>query len=437
MSEPNAYEQYLLELINAERANAGVQPLADNRLLNVAAENHSQWMIDADTFSHTGANGSSATARMQAAGYQFSGSWSNGENIAWMSLRSPTGYADEVQQLHTNLMNSAGHRANLLNGGFSEVGLGFQVGEYQGWQGAFVTEDFARVGSTRFLTGVAYADTDSDRFYDPGEGLGGVTVTAVSSTGATYTAQTYGSGGYDMALPTGSYAVTFSGANIAASSRHVDVGAANVKLDLVNPAAGGLIGGPGADNLAGVLGAANYIRGADGNDTLTGGDRFNDVNGNKGEDSIVGRSQTGDWLLGGQGNDQIDASASSGRNILNGNMGVDTVTGGSGGDTLRGGQGDDLIRGGAGDDLIFGDLGVNTITGGAGADIFRNGAGVARDLITDFNLAEGDRVQIDAHLTYAASQVGGDVEIAVSNGDVLVLQNASLSTLGDGWLIHA
>jgi serralysin len=441
VSEPNANEQYLLELINAERAGAGVQPLANNGLLNVAADNHSQWMIDADVFSHTGVNGSSPMARMQAAGYQFTGSWSNGENIAWMSLRAPTGYADEVQQLHTNLMNSTGHRANLLNGTFAEVGLGFVVGEYQGWQGAFVTENFARSGSAHFLTGVAYADGDQDRFYDPGEGLGGLSVTATSSTGATYVAQTYGSGGYDLALPSGAYTVTFSGAGIATSTRQIDVGAVNVKLDLVNPAAGvqpgALIGGPGADYLVGVLGAANYIRGADGADTITGGDQFNDVNGNKGADSIVGCSAAGDWLLGGQGDDRIDASASGGRNILNGNMGTDVVIGGTAGDTLRGGQGDDQIHGGAGADLIFGDLGVNTIAGGAGADTFRNGAGVARDLITDFQQSEGDRIQIDAGLSYAVAQASGDVEIAVSHGGVIVLQNTSLASLAEGWLFQA
>ena len=42
-----------------------------------------------------------------------------------------------------------------------------------------------------FLTGVAFDDRDGDRFYDVGEGLGGLTLTAVSSTGATYTTTTY------------------------------------------------------------------------------------------------------------------------------------------------------------------------------------------------------------------------------------------------------
>jgi serralysin len=444
MSEPSADEQYMLELINQERAQAGVQPLADSAQLNDAAGAHSQWMIDADVFSHTGINGSSPTQRMQAAGFQFTGAWSNGENIAWESLRGAAGYTDEVSDLNTSLMNSPDHRANLLNGGFTQIGVGLRVGEYQGYQGAFVTEDFAQVGAQHFLTGVAYADANADHFYEPGEGLGGLTITAVSSAGQSYTLQTYGSGGYDLALPAGGYTVTFSGSTIATSSAHVDIGAANVKLDLIDPAPAGpppvptvnQIGGASADNLVGVMGADNHIRGADGADTIVGADRFNDINGNKGDDSIVGHSQVGDWLLGGQGNDQIDASASTGHNFLTGNLGADTVTGGNYGDTLRGGQGDDVVRGGSGADLIYGDLGVNTIAGGAGADTFHSGVGGARDVIVDFHQAEGDRVQIDARFTYTVSQVDADVDIAVSNGEVIVLQNTNLQSLGDGWLVH-
>jgi len=86
-----------------------------------------------------------------------------------------------------------------------EVGLGLEVGDYGGREGAFVTEDFARSGSGVFLTGVAFDDQDGDRFYDVGEGLGGLTLTAVSSTGATYTTTTYGSGGCDLVLPPAIY----------------------------------------------------------------------------------------------------------------------------------------------------------------------------------------------------------------------------------------
>jgi hypothetical protein len=63
MSQLNAHEQYLLELINADRMQVGAQPLASNTFLDQAAEDHSQWMINTDIFSHTGAGGSGPLAR--------------------------------------------------------------------------------------------------------------------------------------------------------------------------------------------------------------------------------------------------------------------------------------------------------------------------------------------------------------------------------------
>lgn len=238
MPQHSAHEQYLLELINAERAKAGVQPLAFDNDLSEAAEGHSRWMLATDTFSHTGSGGSSPTQRMKAAGYTLAGSWATGENIAWATTRSPAGYNDEIQLLHNNLMNSSGHRANILNGNFREVGLGFEVGDYRGRSSGFVTENFAKTGSDMFLTGVAIDDKDGDKFYDPGEGLSGLTITAKSSTGTTFTTKTMAAGGYDLALKPGTYTVTFSGAGIEASTRTVSVGSKNVKLDLVDPKLG-------------------------------------------------------------------------------------------------------------------------------------------------------------------------------------------------------
>jgi uncharacterized protein YkwD len=175
---------------------------------------------------------------MKAAGYTLAGSWATGENIAWATTRSPAGYNDEIQLLHNNLMNSSGHRANILNGNFREVGLGFEVGDYRGRSSGFVTENFAKTGSDLFLTGVAIDDKDGDKFYDPGEGLSGLTITAKSSTGTTFTTKTMAAGGYDLALKPGTYTVTFSGAGIEASTRTVSVGSKNVKLDLVDPKQG-------------------------------------------------------------------------------------------------------------------------------------------------------------------------------------------------------
>ena len=194
-------------------------------------------------------------------------------------------------------------------------------------------------------------------------------------------------------------------------------------------------GGDGNDSIDGGAGD-NVMFGGAGNDQILGGAGFNRVNGNVGADTIAGNSRVGDWLSGGQGNDLIDATASSGHSIINGNIGADTVGGGSAGDTLRGGQGDDMIRGGAGNDLIFGDLGHNTITGGGGADTFHSGNGAAIDTITDFHQAEGDHVFIAVGLNYSYSQVGADVRIVINNGDTIVLQNTQESTLTNGWIIQ-
>ena len=319
MYEPSALEQYMLELINAERAKAGVQPLTFNLNLDQAAEQHSQWMIATDTFSHTGVDGSAPTDRMVSAGYQLNGSWATGENIAWASVRAPDGYQDEVQLLHNNLMNSTGHRENILNGNFREVGLGFEVGEYQGWQGAFITEDFGKSGSALSLTGVAYKDGDSDKFYDPGEGLGGLTVKAVSSTGQVFQTTTFASGGYDLDLPTGTYTVSFSGSQIATSSQQVTVGSTNVKLDLVNP--------PGTTSTPTPTPTPTPTTGT----TLNGTAYADTLHGTTGSDAIYGLGGN-DRLYGEAGGDRIDGGA--GNDSLYGGAGADTLTGGAGYDTF-------------------------------------------------------------------------------------------------------
>ncbi len=151
MSTPNKYESYLLRLINADRHTAGLTPLKFNGDLNTASERHSQWMLNADVFSHTGAGGSTHTARMQAAGYDLSGSWATGENIALQSAGGAAGLWDEVRSLHRMLMNSPEHRANLLSATYKDVGLGIELGQFtsggQTFRSVVVTEDFGRTSA--------------------------------------------------------------------------------------------------------------------------------------------------------------------------------------------------------------------------------------------------------------------------------------------------
>ncbi|RDI61750.1 hemolysin type calcium-binding protein [Microvirga subterranea] len=343
MTQPSANEQYMLELINAERAKVGAQALAFDANLLTSAENHSLWMLSSDTFSHTGSNGSDPTQRMTSAGYQFTGSWASAENIAWATTRDQSGFQDEVLLLHQNLMNSTGHRTNLLNESFREIGIGFEVGDYQGRESAFVTENFTRSGTGSLLTGVAYQDKDADRFYDPGEGLGGVSISAVSSNGQAYTASTMTAGGYQLDLPAGTYTVTFSGGGIASTSRTVVIGSTNVKVDLVSPAAGPtsapldparpvmsgtggsnkLIGTADADVIKG-LGGNDQIQGQAGNDRLDGGTGNDKINGGAGSDLLFGRGGR-DSLSGGLNNDKLYGGANADTFIFRGKWGYDRV----------------------------------------------------------------------------------------------------------------
>ena len=203
------------------------------------------------------------------------------------------------------------------------------------------------------------------------------------------------------------------------------------------PAGGGTLdAGDGPDTIHGADDGANYIRAFAGNDQITGGLKFNQINGNLGNDSIVGRSQVGDDLMGGQGNDTLNATLSTAHNSLNGNKGEDSIIGGPGGDTLHGGQGNDLIVGGSGNDWISGDLGQDTASGGGGADIFRTFAGAGKMIVSDFHASEGDRVLVDAGATYAVSQQGADTVIDVTGGGEIVLQNVQASQLASSWIFQ-
>lgn len=416
MSAASALEQYMLELINAERRKAGAQPLAFNTHLNAAADGHSAWMIAADTFSHTGSGGSTPTQRMARAGFEFTGAWGSAENIAWASLRAPAGLQDEVQLLHANLMNSPGHRTNLLNDTYSQVGIGFATGQYQSWDSAFVTQNFAVTGTRSFLTGVAYRDRDGDRFYDPGEGLGGLAVSLVSGTGARYATKTSAAGGYDIALPAGTYTVTFSGGTYAATTRQVSIGGDNVKLDLVSSA------------LA-PTSSINVIKGTAGDDVLTGLGGSDSISGGAGADRLSGEGGS-DILSGGTGGDRISGGAGSDR--LSGGDGNDFLSGGSGNDRLSGGSGADRLSGGSGQDTLSGDAGKDVLTGGLEADVFRFRGEWGSDRITDFQ-AGIDRLDLrTTGLSLATlSILQRDMDRDGQADDVLVRANGQAITLLD------
>ena len=70
------------------------------------------------------------------------------------------------------------------------------------------------------------------------------------------------------------------------------------------------------------------------------------------------------------------------------------LSGGAGDDVIWGSDADDEIEGGTGDDILFGGAGQNTLRGGTGADTFQFTASSLDTSVRDFNLAEGDRIEI-------------------------------------------
>ncbi len=108
----NADEQKMLSLVNSARASAGLNPLQADMSLVKLARLKGQDMINKNYFSHTSPTYGSPFDMMKAAGvsYRYAG-----ENLAGAST---------VDSAHTNLMNSPGHRANILKGSFTKVGIG-------------------------------------------------------------------------------------------------------------------------------------------------------------------------------------------------------------------------------------------------------------------------------------------------------------------------
>jgi len=121
---PTAQGTAVLELTNAERAQAGCGPLASDERLTAAAQLHSEDMDANGYMDHTSLDGRSPWDRAKAQGYQNPGA----ENVA-------KGYRTAADVVHA-WMSSPGHRANILNCDLRELGVGHANGAWTqlfGW----------------------------------------------------------------------------------------------------------------------------------------------------------------------------------------------------------------------------------------------------------------------------------------------------------------
>lgn len=112
-----ATEAEVLRLVNVERAKRGLAPLKNNWQLSRCARIKSQDLRDRNYFSHISPTYGSPFQMMRAFNIPYS---TAGENIA---EGSPT-----AAMVMSMWMNSSGHRANILNPSFTEIGVGFAEG---------------------------------------------------------------------------------------------------------------------------------------------------------------------------------------------------------------------------------------------------------------------------------------------------------------------
>jgi len=153
-------------------------------------------------------------------------------------------------------------------------------------------------------------------------------------------------------------------------------------------------------------GGDDYAVGSDRDDTFSGNDGDDVIFGLRGDDWLFGNDQKDslnggngeDYLFGGRDDDQLNGEDDD--DLIYGNRGDDWLWGEKDNDTLYGGQGDDTLSGGKGRDLLTGDFGEDILSGGVEADAFvlrSDAMSETRDradIITDFDLAEGDRLYI-------------------------------------------
>jgi Ca2+-binding RTX toxin-like protein len=409
----------MLGLINQERSSRGLNPLQLEQNLNDSAEDHSEWMLARDVFSHTGASGSSATQRMRAADFDFAGSWRSAENIAVQSERGAAGITDDVRDLHNSLMASPGHRANLLNPDLKYIGIGIERGDFvfgsgRGYDSVIVTQNFAATQGS--------VDLDRGTAPPPPPPTGPAAIT--------------GTGGADRLVGTlASDVINAYGGNDRIYGR-----AGN---DIINA-------GDGNDRVYASIGNDRVTLG-NGNDFVSVGGGAEVFYGGAGRDTISYFASTGGVALnlqtGGSSGSWAQTDRMSGfENATGSNTGGDRLYGTSGSNTLKGYGGNDLIygragndvlAGGAGRDRLDGDEGNDVLYGGGGADVFHFDRGDDRDTIRDFQ-DNVDTIQLDnfafrsvSQALSSARQSGSDVIFELGGGDQLRVEDIRISQLAN------
>lgn len=369
MSNASTLERQLAELASAERTKRGLDPLRLETHLNLAAEQHSKWMLSSNIISHQGAGGEGHLDRLRDAGFDLSPGYKTGENLGAVRIGGAPGYADEVELIHHGLMQSPGHRANILRPEYDYIGIGIEIGTFKGQQTMVATQTFGATTGPVSLDPGGTAGGPLPPAGPPGQVvfLGTMSADTLIGNAADNVLKGFagndilkGGGGNDFILGGGGNDVAFGGTGD----------------DIIH-------GGAGDDRLLGNAGN-DLLQGQAGNDLLNGGGGDDVLVGGGGQDLLIGGGGD-DRLLGGGNND-----------VLHGGPGNDFLNGGPGSDILYGGGGDDVLIGGGGRDTLDGGGGNDLLLGGAGADTFIFSKNYGNDVILGFERA--DTIELDRAL---------------------------------------
>jgi GH24 family phage-related lysozyme (muramidase) len=192
-----------------------------------------------------------------------------------------------------------------------------------------------------------------------------------------------------------------------------------------------LIGGAGADSLAGLSGY-DTIRGGAGADNMNGGTGFDTLDYSDAKGAVVVRLSTqtvsGDIATGDVISDFERVLGGAGGDLIVGSDGVANY--------LAGGAGSDNLQGLSGNDYLVGGTGNDTLTGGAGNDRFEFAGAIGVDVITDFGAGDvirfvgyGPALDSFAEVLAATTQFGADAVVNLGGGASITLAGVQKSSL--------
>jgi hypothetical protein len=233
------------------------QPLSFSATLTAAAQAHTQDMFDNQFQGHVSSSnppaplqpGDTIGDRAAAFGYSYTALgenvYSNSESVEyghagfevdWGNLNNSSDPCYNPAFVSQGMQNPAGHRENLHEDVYKEIGIGVIDGTNGSVGPQLVTQDLGTAGNAAFVTGVVFQDLNGNNFYDLGEGRSGV---RIDVDGSAFYAVSSASGGYSVpVVADGVYNVSFTGGGFATHMTSATVvGGRNVKVDYLATAA--------------------------------------------------------------------------------------------------------------------------------------------------------------------------------------------------------